>query len=364
MQVVQRLQPNEIMCNAQISACAARGQLPQALHLLKEMHQRNIKRSTISFNSAAEACQKSLEWKGALQILNMMMEDHIQPDVVTMSLVTSPLEVAGKTALLPPLLSSVPTLGFDPADLESQKMTAMEILVEYDILSSFVEHQFHRSEWISLKGRLQHLSSPQGAASASEKAAGRLFDNRLNGYFSLGAHFTYRACNSFFPCSAGWIDLARANARCDGAWSQEASGHGLSAWIQFRVCPTSSRTATYGYGGYGSTDGEALLPLVVQHDRSRHSERLALLSVLHHLHHQSVSLPVPSNTSKHAEVKGGVFFGEFCAIELELFIYIYIYTFPCHVSLYTIKTRWSCGKCAILALCLKYQRLFRALILR
>lgn len=45
-------------------------------------------------------------------------------------------------------------------------------------------------------------------------------------------------------------------------------------------------------------------------------------------------------------------------------VYIYIYTFPCHVSLYTIKTRWSCGKCAILALCLKYQRLFRALILR
>ena len=326
MQVLQRLQPNEIMCNAQISACAARGQLPQALHLLKEMHQRNIKRSSISFNSAAEACQKSLEWEGALQIFNMMMEEHSQPDVVTMSLVTSPLEVAGKTALLPPLLSSVPKLGFDPEAVmdESQKMTAMEILVEHDILSNFVEHQFHRSEWISLKGRLEHLSSPQGAASASEKAAGRLFDNRLNGYFSLGAHFTYGACNSFFPPSAGWIDLARANARCDGAWSQEASAHGLSAWIQFCVCPSlSSRTATYGYG---STDGEALLPLVVQHDRSRHSERLALLSVLHHLHHQSVSLPVQSSASKHAEVEGGLSLLNFVSVSC-------FHTFPYYVPL-------------------------------
>ena len=73
-------------------------------------------------------------------------------------------------------------------------------------------------------------------------------------------------------------------------------------------------------------------PLVVQHDRSRHSERLALLSVLHHLHHQSVSLPVQSSASKRRSQRWYIF-AEFSAIELELLPY----TFPYYVSLYAIK---------------------------
>lgn len=213
VQVVQRLKPNEIMCNAQISACAASGQLPQALNILNEMPQWNIRRSKVSFNSAAEACQKSLDWEGAVRILEIMRHDRIQPDIVTVSLVSSPLEAAGKTTFLPPLIFVVPSLGFVssaravPTNQQSEQMTALEILVEHDALSSSVARKFQKLEWRLLRSRLERLA--QGSVSEAEKATQRLFDRHLNRYFSLGVHFTCRALNRFFSrrFRAGGVQL-------------------------------------------------------------------------------------------------------------------------------------------------------------
>eukprot|EP00438_Fugacium_kawagutii_P019628 Skav232801 [mRNA] locus=scaffold614:346472:358261:- [translate_table: standard] len=285
---------NEIMCNAQISACAARGRLPQVLDLLEEMPRQKIRRSKVSFNSAAEACQKSLDWENAVRILEMMRKDTVQPDVVTVSLISSPFEAAGKMVLLPPLIFLVPALGFPEAgktfeavavrEQQSEQMTALEILADHDALSSFVERQFNQ-EWRHLERcSLAKLTSPLCTVSASEKAARRLFDQRLNRYFSLGVHFTHRALSVFFPVrSSGWSDLARVQARRNTSWSQEASAQTLSAWLQFSVATgaTASKVtagATYGYGGYGHADASVLLPVMVQHDRSRRELKCHVLS--------------------------------------------------------------------------------------
>ena len=219
----------------------------------------------MSFNSAAEACQRSLHWQGAIQILDLMSEDTVQPDIVTVSLVSSPLEISGKTAYVPPLLFVVPALGFAEDD-QSEQMTALELLVEHDTLSSCVAHQFN--DWRPLRSKLEGLSSRR--PSAGEKSAGRLLDHHLNRYFSLGVYFTDRALDLLFPAS-GWTDSAREHARRNtGTWSQEASAHGLAAWTQFAVRQMDTSTAGAGAAyGYGHADASLLLPVMVQHDRSR-----------------------------------------------------------------------------------------------
>lgn len=148
-----------------------------------------------------------------MRILEIMRHDRIQPDIVTVSLVSSPLEAAGKTTFLPPLIFVVPSLGFVssaravPTNQQSEQMTALEILVEHDALSSSVARKFQKLEWRLLRSRLERLA--QGSVSEAEKATQRLFDRHLNRYFSLGVHFTCRALNRFFSrrFRAGGVQL-------------------------------------------------------------------------------------------------------------------------------------------------------------
>ncbi|CAK8992090.1 unnamed protein product, partial [Durusdinium trenchii] len=282
------LQPNEIVCNAQISACAARGRVPEALQLLADMQWRQAVRSTISFNAAAEACQKSLQWESAVEIMGMMTIDTIKPDIITMSLVSPPLELAGKAELLTSFLCSAEKLGFSktpldlPNELSARHMTATQLLADHDALSNRVERKFHVLEWKYLRPKLERLCFAE--PSASERNSARLFDSRLNRFFSLGSHFTSIALDALFGLSELWTDTARRHSRCETGcfWSQEASAHGLVAWVQYSLRTLKHGQHTVSGGstyGYGYADALALLPLSVQHDRSRHAERLALLSV-------------------------------------------------------------------------------------
>lgn len=89
--------------------------------------------------------------------------------------------------------------------------------------------------------------------------------------YKLQAHVRRQAIavHTFFPALSRWQALARLDARRESTrWSQEASAQGLAAWAQSAQSAQRANgdSAIFGYGGLVDN---ALLPLTVQHDRSR-----------------------------------------------------------------------------------------------
>ncbi|CAE7945526.1 spoT, partial [Symbiodinium sp. KB8] len=185
------LMPNEIMCNALISACASAGQWQLALCFLGEMPELELKPSTVSYNAAAEACQRALSWLGAVSILQDMRERTVQTDVITLSLIGAPCECSGQFGTLPSLVSSM--LNYSRSRLQAQHaITAVEFLTDHACLQERVAKSFERFEWERLVNKLRELCAPTFAPLASERTSARLFDYELNQYFTLGAFFVDR----------------------------------------------------------------------------------------------------------------------------------------------------------------------------
>ena len=282
------LMPNEIMCNALISACASAGQWQLALCFLGEMPELELKPSTVSYNAAAEACQRALSWLGAVSILQDMRERTVQTDVITLSLIGAPCECSGQFGTLPSLVSSM--LNYSRSRLQAQHaITAVEFLTDHACLQERVAKSFERFEWERLVNKLRELCAPTFAPLASERTSARLFDYELNQYFTLGAFFVDRTLGCFFGVrSPAWRSRGHVYTRRSTAErfleagtrvEEEASAHSLAAWIS---CVTgSAQRGDVGDGiaggvfGYGSTRAAQswLLPVNVQHDRSR-PERL------------------------------------------------------------------------------------------
>ncbi|CAK9047659.1 unnamed protein product [Durusdinium trenchii] len=155
--------PDLVLTGAVISASEKAGQWQSALGIAATMASYSLQPneivSTISFNAAAEACQKSLQWESAVEIMGMMTIDTIKPDIITMSLVSPPLELAGKAELLTSFLCSAEKLGFSktpldlPNELSARHMTATQLLADHDALSNRVERKFPRMEVPAAKAR-------------------------------------------------------------------------------------------------------------------------------------------------------------------------------------------------------------------
>ena len=282
------------MCNALISSCASASQWALALQFLHEMKLFIVRASTVSYNAAAEACQKAASSPGAMGILCHMHEQRVQMDVITLSLIGSPFAFAGHFSALLPVISNVLDLSKSRKTLlQSQHaITAMEFLTQHACLQEHAANSFARLEWKILLTKLRKLCNPSFAPSGAEKASLRLFDRDLNQYFTLGATFAVKTLNSL--CLEGsqqaWDMRGRIAARlwtAEGisqaypAIDDEASAQGLAAWVQrsAKTTPKSTDNLHWPYGtdlagcvfGYGSADSAQswLLPVNVQHDRSR-----------------------------------------------------------------------------------------------
>ena len=67
-----------------ISACENAAKWEEAIHLLTEMAQSSLRRSTATFNGAISACEKGGQWQRALCLANEV-SCSMQSDVVTFS---------------------------------------------------------------------------------------------------------------------------------------------------------------------------------------------------------------------------------------------------------------------------------------
>eukprot|EP00434_Breviolum_minutum_P043623 symbB.v1.2.038896.t1/scaffold6229.1/size19837/2 len=76
-----------IAFNAAISACIS-GRL-MALALLQEMFHCGLRPSIVTYNSAISVCEKAVEWKQAIAVLQLLKSEHSELDIITYNAVLS-----------------------------------------------------------------------------------------------------------------------------------------------------------------------------------------------------------------------------------------------------------------------------------
>ena len=69
--------------SATISVCEKSRQWKRALELLEEMKSRGIEPDVVSYNAAISACEKGKQWERTLELLEEMKGCNVEPDVVS-----------------------------------------------------------------------------------------------------------------------------------------------------------------------------------------------------------------------------------------------------------------------------------------
>ncbi|CAE8631110.1 unnamed protein product, partial [Polarella glacialis] len=289
---------NEIACNAQISACARGGEWARALWLLFDMRRAG---SIVSYNSAAAACQAARHWQGALLLLHAARRDQLQPDAGTFAAATETLDLAGRLGMLPSLLAEASVhLGPSSAEYSGKQAAGSELLViaaelleQHGVVNGGAARSCFRNVFASLHKRLAALCCPSRPLDQASQSASRLLDSELARQFSLGSRLTVEALHCVGlstrrSCTWGAqsrLGPRRWTARSEAVNSFEGpTAHSLAAWIGSSLWSSIGEEllCTWRSTGYGGDlpQGHMLLPVLVQHDRSRHAERVALLGVL------------------------------------------------------------------------------------
>jgi len=171
-------------------------------------------------------------------------------------------------------------------------VVAVELLAGHDRLDEEVANAFSRSVYDPVLSRLR-IYSDSTTSEAREKAKSwRLQDRVLERQFSLGGPFTELAAAALnMTCPGGrFLPLAQVAAR-DGLWERrvEATDDPVSnvliAWVAYQVAVGNKKPITsicrgrpFGYGDKPPVS-KWLLPVFVEHDRSPHAERMALLGL-------------------------------------------------------------------------------------
>eukprot|EP00397_Hematodinium_sp_SG-2012_P020341 GEMP01020951.1.p1 GENE.GEMP01020951.1~~GEMP01020951.1.p1 ORF type:complete len:758 (+),score=217.91 GEMP01020951.1:40-2313(+) len=86
------IHPNAFTYASVISAMVNGAQWVQALRLLDQMEYTNVERNTIVYNAALSACDEGRKWAKAVKLLQRMKHDKVQPDVISFTAAISACE--------------------------------------------------------------------------------------------------------------------------------------------------------------------------------------------------------------------------------------------------------------------------------
>lgn len=174
-------------------------------------------------------------------------------------------------------------------------VVAVDLLFRHDRLDTEVLNSFRRAVYDPVLDRLRVLADHTTPQARSPAKSWRLQDRILERQFSLGPPFTEEAAVDLnmvrprLPFGEARLGEARRQARSllrvSGAEAtDDPVSSALIAWIGYTIAigPGSEtvscdcRTRPFGYGDKAGVS-EWLLPVFVEHDRSPHSERMALV---------------------------------------------------------------------------------------
>uniref|UniRef100_A0A7S4RR88 Uncharacterized protein n=1 Tax=Alexandrium monilatum TaxID=311494 RepID=A0A7S4RR88_9DINO len=172
-------------------------------------------------------------------------------------------------------------------------VVAVELLFNHDRLDTEVGSAFRRAVYDPVLERLQLYSNSSTSEARSPAKSWRLQDRVLERQFSLSNYFTEEVAVDLDMRQAGEVMLpfAQLDARCvlrnaNVEASDDPVSSALVAWSSHHLrvgggeAPTSlCRRRPFGYAAEKPEVSEWLLPVFVEHDRSSHAERMALISL-------------------------------------------------------------------------------------
>lgn len=331
MHKMRSIQPDAFSCSTCISACGRTERWEDSVYVWREFQARNVKPNVVAYGAMCSACRTAPEsllsvfleemkelrlsrnliilnielscaqWQEALLLLEQM-------DGEAESTTKNPRKACGTEQRLAPNLVSLRQVAtvLSQAGAHSARwvLGRLASMVQLDLQSrrpNDVERVGRFSSFLLMNSAIETLELLDACDLASAKAF-RSLHRRLpislsskfdvDQIFGLGRHGTEEALKSTCGCAGRsvfrWVGWARYCARSATVTTfmpfERRNGNGelppfaqqLLAW----------RSATFGdlqsavvpYGATGLCD--ELAPVVVEHDRSRHAERRALVSLL------------------------------------------------------------------------------------
>ncbi|CAE8609602.1 unnamed protein product, partial [Polarella glacialis] len=350
--------PDQITFNVAISTCATGAQWQLALCLLDEMRSaaargNEVVVNEVSFAAAISACARGHRWEQTLQLLSEMRQLGFRPNIIACSAAIGACSASRRAEHVAALLGqtsscvadflgdgSAASLSDGPGSSSGSEnsalghinivVVALETLLEQDGLRLREADCFQRTVYQAVLRRLRSLCTTQLSELSSSSTlvtlpAGQavLRDPLLERQSSLGGHFVQQ---SLAALRLGRTTLKPQPGTTDAStWSHRAIAH--QAWVpttrlecrrvlelggDLGVEPAAKDIAAWiaatGVSGRGRVGGHSeevtrsarlsLLPAVlVEHDRSPHAERQALLALIH-------SLPQPDEPRSPCSVRG------------------------------------------------------------
>jgi len=172
-------------------------------------------------------------------------------------------------------------------------VVAVELLFNHDRLDMEVGNAFRRAVYEPVMDRLRVYCDSTTSEARNPAKSWRLQDRVLERQFSLSNFFTGEAGTDLGMIQAGRPMLPAAQVNCRKLLvnagveaTDDPVSSALAAWMAHQLSvgevelPTSEcRTRPFGYAMEKPGVSEWLLPVFVEHDRSSHAERMALLSI-------------------------------------------------------------------------------------
>ncbi|CAE8633794.1 unnamed protein product, partial [Polarella glacialis] len=173
-------------------------------------------------------------------------------------------------------------------------VVAVELLFNHDRLDMEVESAFRRAVHEPVLQRLRLYSDSNTSEARSPAKSWRLQDRTLERQFSLSCYFTVAATEALQLSRARDPLLPTMRNDCRDVLrnvgvqaTDDPVSSALIAWIAYNVQVgagpeavwAASRGRPWGYAVGKPKVSEWLLPVFVEHDRSSHAERMALIAL-------------------------------------------------------------------------------------
>eukprot|EP00439_Symbiodinium_sp_Y106_P039169 s1418_g4.t2 len=307
------VQPSRNLVNSAITACEKGHAWLSAVSVFRELHRLKIQPTVVSSSAAITAAAAQQEWKPAVRLLDDMSSWQVQPDEIAWNSMLDASELSSQWTLACELLarmaSSISTLALLAASGASEGAEHSKALMPLlaQLRSQCKKDLMHESQRRNVRAQeepssLSHVLeahevlAAHGAASSELQlgVATAIFRPCLISLQSLCDHgdvFTRLALDNVAmaerPQGCSWSSWSSTAAHASRYVSRQLSddktpsAESLAGWLASSLVMREGRTwrkikgLVLGYGGDSDEVGP-LRPVFVQHDRSRHAERLAL----------------------------------------------------------------------------------------
>lgn len=293
MELGYSLKGNLITYNTLMSTCQKCNQWERSLHLFLQLGLVKLIPDLVSYNTCLAACRKGTAWQQALQLWKPS-EQHRMDVVGHLELLAACMD-PGRMDLVPVILKGLmkEVSSLFAEDVEALRplglaVTASDFLdsMQIDTSTSVLERCLQRYMMNPSLCRLENLDP----AASSFGRSTRLRDTVLERQHSLGVHFTKQAleglCESYEIC-APWTLFAKRFCLSNLALhapetfqSQDRSASTILAWASCNFDANFSRGRVSGFQQDRSERDQWLPPIQVEHERSGHAERQALLNLI------------------------------------------------------------------------------------